>query len=1120
MGIPAAPPLAAPFRGLSPFGESELDALLFFGREHETEIAVANLLAARLTVLYGPSGVGKSSLLHAGVARRIRELAGRRALGRGPDGAVVVFDSWNDEPVAALADALAQEVTSLVRRSVAPPPPDARLADVVEHWSSVLDGDVYLVLDQLEEYFVHHDDSMPPGRLVDELPEVVLRPRLRANVVLSLRDDALARLDVFKARIPNVFANYLRLEPLDHAAATAAIVGPIRPWNELVREDEQVDIEPALVELVLAQAAVADEPGRVEPPYLQLVMERLWNEERERGSRLLRASTLDELGGAGAIVREHLDRALSVLDADQQEAASRMFEHLVTPSGTKVAHRAADLARFSRLSEAEAGRTITALRQERILRPVDESSETGPRFEIFHDVLADAILGWCGRREVEAERADARRRHRRLVALSIAALAAVLVMAAITVFAFAQRSDARAQARSSRARALAASAFTELDVDPELSLALARQAAALSTTPAIADVLRRSLLASRVRAVARLGAPVVAAAFEPGGRRAVAVTSTGRVAELAPRTGAVLHSARVHGRRELLDPTGRFALGYGLGSPPQLLSVADGSTTTLGAAPARAAWFSPDGRFVLVADGRSTLRLWDTGTGRLRRTFSAGPVAEAAVSPDGATVAASGDARTVRVFDVATGRAVRSLAERGVPTKLVFGPGSRLLAVAGADKTVRLQNARTGALLATYVGHVGDITDVAFSPRATLVATSSTDGTARVWHVSGGLAAILIGHGNYVTSVSFSSDGERVLTTSIDSTARVWKANTGKQLAVLAGHGEPVVSAAFSPNGNSVVTAGLDGSARFWDAVVSPTLVPIRELPYPVPAARAAQGGIVVAPPRSPDVAVQSGGARFAVVVGRNVVVRAAPSRKVVASFAAVAHPTGLAVAPDGTTVAVAGRDGSVRIYGLDGSIRRVLRGGRAALTRVAFSHDGRLLAAGSADGTAKLWDLRSGGLKVLKGHKASVLSARFSPDDRLLVTASLDHDARIWDVATGAPVRVLRGHFAVVSDADWSSDGRWVVTAGPDSGGLWNAGTGELVSYLQAPTTKKKRRLTSASFVGGSNMILTSGVDGTLREYRCAICAGIDGLKALADRRLAATGRRLTPAEQQTFAH
>jgi len=63
----------APYKGLRSFGDSELDSLLFFGRARETEVIAANLLAARLTVLFGPSGVGKSSVLGAGVAGRLRE---------------------------------------------------------------------------------------------------------------------------------------------------------------------------------------------------------------------------------------------------------------------------------------------------------------------------------------------------------------------------------------------------------------------------------------------------------------------------------------------------------------------------------------------------------------------------------------------------------------------------------------------------------------------------------------------------------------------------------------------------------------------------------------------------------------------------------------------------------------------------------------------------------------------------------------------------------------------------------------------------------------------------------------------------------------------------------------
>jgi len=81
----AAPVAApdAPFKGLAPFEDSPLDALLFFGREREIEIIGANVLASRLTVLYGPSGDGA----HAEVERvdlasleRVRDVIARIAV--------------------------------------------------------------------------------------------------------------------------------------------------------------------------------------------------------------------------------------------------------------------------------------------------------------------------------------------------------------------------------------------------------------------------------------------------------------------------------------------------------------------------------------------------------------------------------------------------------------------------------------------------------------------------------------------------------------------------------------------------------------------------------------------------------------------------------------------------------------------------------------------------------------------------------------------------------------------------------------------------------------------------------------------------------------------------------
>src|SRR5207253_2490067 len=107
------------------------------------------------------------------------------------------------------------------------------------------------------------------------------------------------------------FANYLRLDQLGRASARAAILGPIETYNQLAAGEDPVEIEPALVEAVVDEVAAgrvdlgetgrgglepAVDATRIEPPYLQLVMARLWEAELAQGSRRLRLETLRGLG--------------------------------------------------------------------------------------------------------------------------------------------------------------------------------------------------------------------------------------------------------------------------------------------------------------------------------------------------------------------------------------------------------------------------------------------------------------------------------------------------------------------------------------------------------------------------------------------------------------------------------------------------------------------------------------------------------------------------------------------------------------------------------------------------------------------------------------------------------
>ena len=415
----------SPYKGLVPFKDTELDALLFYGRERESEIIAANVLASRLTVLYGPSGVGKSSVLRAGVAHRLRRQARENVEEGGhPEFAVVVFDAWSDDPIGSLRSAVRDELAAQFGSALLDEGENESLADTLGRWTESLACDLLLVLDQAEEYFLYHAEETGFAR---ELPELVTRDGLRVRVLLALRDDALAKLDRFKGRIPSLFANYLRLDHLDRSSARDAITKPVERYNEAT--GQSIEVEPALIEAVLDQTAAGkvdlgdagrglaageSEEGRIEAPYLQLVLERVWEEEREVGSSHLRAATLDRLGGAEAIVRTHLHRAVEALSSDEKDLAADMFRHLVTPSGTKIAHGVGDLAEYASADEERLLPVLATLGRERIVRPVDGADGGGARYEIFHDVLGDAVLAWRRERELERERRTAERRQRRL----------------------------------------------------------------------------------------------------------------------------------------------------------------------------------------------------------------------------------------------------------------------------------------------------------------------------------------------------------------------------------------------------------------------------------------------------------------------------------------------------------------------------------------------------------------------------------------------------------------------------------------------------------------------------------------------------------------------------------
>jgi WD40 repeat protein len=1128
----------SPFKGLSAFDDSELDALFFFGRELERELIVANVIAKRITVLYGDSGVGKSSLLRAGVLRRLRDLE--------PSGLAVLFDTWNDDVRTAL--------------------------DQARHAESA-----YLILDQFEEYFLYHGDADGAGTLPYELPDL-MHENPRVNVLISLREDALARLDAFKAGLPAVFANQLRLEHLDGKAAREAIVGPVARWNELT--GESVEVEPELVDAVIDEVAgVGERGGRIEAPYLQLVLERLWDEERAGGSAALRLSTLRSLGGAETIVREHLERALDVLDPGEKDVAASMFDHLVTPSGTKVAHRVGDLAEYASVPQETLLPVLATLNRERILRTVDGAGDGRDRYEIFHDVLAEPIRAWRLERGLERERRAANRRQRKLFVFAVVAAVALAIVTAVALFALVQRSHAREQARHAHAGELAATALADLSRDPVRSLQLALAAVRVERSSRVADVLRSALVDSHVRLVIPASGAVTVAAFSPNSSLALVGASDGRASVYDVKTSRRLLALHVPGAvvAGSFSPDGHEVLVAGGGRV--LVRGLDGNTTrhVLEHRGVRTAVFSANGAEIASGGADHDIRVWRVQDGHLSQTIPlAGVVRQVALTSTRVAAAWSGAGKVAHValLDPLDGSLIEDL--RG--TTLEFSPDGSLLATGDPDSFARVYRAQDGSRL-QLLAHGGRVTSVDFRQDGKQLATASADGGVRVFDIASGTKTSLMPTGSQtVESARFSRDGRYIVSGGTDGAARIWYALNGRELVTLNGHHDTVSDAAFSRDGHFVITASNDGTARVWDTELEDQLRVLGRRAHgryvragftkggalvfaasrdgsarvwrlrgralvlstkgTTPLADATAAGSLLATvddrgtvavwnvslrkrllrmrvPRPGRLVALSGDGKTLLAAGGRVLkVVASSSGRPIATLELPGRVTAARFGAGGIFAAVTAT-GRVFVWKRRGTLVRTFDGGRRPLVAVALSPDGTLVAAASRDRRARIWSIASGKRQHrLARSRTALTDVEFSHDGRLLATAATGGDVRIWTVSDGRLIHILTGLTGRVARVVFSPDDQWLIAAGPTSARLWQTSNGHPLFYLRGHTAQ----LEDVAFAPDGKHIVTASDDHTVRTYTCDVCGSVYELARLAHEQLVQLSTLLTVRERKRY--
>ncbi|PRQ05286.1 Serine/threonine-protein kinase PK-1 [Enhygromyxa salina] len=332
-------------------------------------------------------------------------------------------------------------------------------------------------------------------------------------------------------------------------------------------------------------------------------------------------------------------------------------------------------------------------------------------------------------------------------------------------------------------------------------------------------------------------------------------------------------------------------------------------------------------------------------------------------------------------------------------------------------------------------------------------ASSSFDGTARLWPREGGPATVLR-HDDSVISVSFDSGSTRVVTASRDRTAAVWDlpaqpGDPAPEPLVLRGHTDMLWSAQFSLDGTRVVTASRDGTVRVWP-LDRPDEAPIvwEQGQHIIWWAEfSADGRFVVSAGSDGTVAVWSvdeperppvlleghtasvGDVHFIDQLGVIATASADGSARLfrferddpgpVQAYAVLNHDADVfRIRPSilGLTLVTASRDRTAKAWTLDeaGELRgppQVFASDEGVVWSPELSPDGRLLALGLGGGDVQVQTLDGGPPLSLTGHTSDVFRVRFSSDGRQLYSGSYDGTVRVWSTDWHTTGRLLRGH-------------------------------------------------------------------------------------------------------------
>ncbi|WP_437953966.1 serine/threonine-protein kinase [Sorangium sp. So ce296] len=387
----------SPFAGLSSFQEADADR--FFGRAQDVAGVVARLRNQPLLAIAGASGVGKSSLVRAGVIPALKRSGeGWEALvvrpGREPTAALAELFTSPAVTLSAELQALVPEGGAEARAALAPRlrAEPGLLGAALRGWAARAQKRLVVFVDQFEELFTLGAPADERAAFLACLEGIADDASSPLRVVVSVRSDFIERLAGHERFMAAMLRGLVFLRPMGREGLREALVRPI----EAARHEIE---DPAMVEGILD--ALEATHGAL--PLLQFTAARLW-EMRDRKRRLLTRASYEALGGVAGALASHADTLLAGMSGRQAKLARAVLERLVTPERTCAVASLGELCELPG-DPVAIERVVGLLADGRLLAIERGSDRAGGTVEIVHESLIErwpTLKRWLDESEEDA----------------------------------------------------------------------------------------------------------------------------------------------------------------------------------------------------------------------------------------------------------------------------------------------------------------------------------------------------------------------------------------------------------------------------------------------------------------------------------------------------------------------------------------------------------------------------------------------------------------------------------------------------------------------------------------------------------------------------------------------